>query len=65
MAGVAGQMSLPRLTKSNYENWSIQMKALLGSQDAWEIVEGGFREPEDAAVLSTAHKGVERDAGEG
>ena len=29
------------------------MKALLGSQDTWEIVEGGFREPEDAAVLST------------
>ena len=30
------------------------MKALLGSQDVWEIVEGGFREPEDAAVLSAA-----------
>ena len=54
MANAAGSMPLPRLTKTNYENWSIQMKALLGSQDTWEIVEGGFKEPEDAAVLSAA-----------
>ena len=38
MANVMGQMPLSRLTKTNYENWSIEMKALLGSQDAWEVV---------------------------
>lgn len=39
-----GQMSLPRLTKTNYDNWSIQMRALLGAQDAWEVVQEGLEE---------------------
>ena len=46
MANVTGQMPLPRLTKTTNENWSIQMKALLSSQDAWEVVKG-FEEPKD------------------
>ncbi|RDX83729.1 hypothetical protein CR513_35326, partial [Mucuna pruriens] len=29
----------PRLTNGNYNNWCRRMKALLGSQDAWEVVE--------------------------
>jgi hypothetical protein len=45
MANVTGQMPLPRLTKANYENWSIQMKALLGAQDTWEVVKVGYEEP--------------------
>jgi gag-polypeptide of LTR copia-type/Domain of unknown function (DUF4219) len=40
-----GGMPLPRLTKANYNNWSIQMRTLLGAQDAWEVVEVGFEEP--------------------
>jgi len=40
MANVTGQMPLQRLTKATrYDNWSIQMKAFLGSEDAWEVVE--------------------------
>ncbi|KAB5529592.1 hypothetical protein DKX38_019673 [Salix brachista] len=46
-----GGMPLPQLTKSNYENWSIQMRALLGAQDAWEVVEKGYDEP-----AATAHQ---------
>ena len=54
MAYVTGQMALLRLTKINYENWSIQMKALLDSQDAWEVVEEGFEEPKDTMGYTAA-----------
>ena len=47
MANMMGQMPLPRLMKTNYENWSIQLKALLSSQDAWEVVEEDFEKPKD------------------
>jgi Domain of unknown function (DUF4219) len=34
-------MSVSKLTKSNYDNWSIQIRAPLGAQDVWYIVETG------------------------
>ncbi|XP_058760440.1 uncharacterized protein LOC131633767 [Vicia villosa] len=54
MANMMNQMPLPQLSKSNYENWSIQMKALLGSLDVWEVVEEGFEEPETTTGNTTA-----------
>ena len=47
--GGMGLLQLPMLTKLNYDNWSIKMKALLGAQDVWEIVENGFQEAEAGA----------------
>ncbi|KAL4368367.1 hypothetical protein GQ457_05G028310 [Hibiscus cannabinus] len=48
----------PHLTKGNYENWCLRMKALLGAQDAWEITHKGYESPQDETLLSQQ----ERDA---
>ncbi|XP_040948754.1 putative disease resistance protein At3g14460 [Gossypium hirsutum] len=58
-------LQVPQLTKTNYGSWSIRMKALLGSQDCWEIVEKGYIEPGDVATeaaLSNDAKKALREA---
>ncbi|XP_062177031.1 uncharacterized protein LOC133881970 [Alnus glutinosa] len=39
------QQQIPRLSKDNYGSWSIQMRALFGFQDLWEVITDGFMEP--------------------
>ncbi|KAJ4722910.1 Retrovirus-related Pol polyprotein from transposon TNT 1-94 [Melia azedarach] len=43
---------VPILNRSNYDNWSIKIKALLGAQDVWEVVEKGYNEPRDDVAIS-------------
>ncbi|XP_073109561.1 uncharacterized protein [Elaeis guineensis] len=50
------QPSFPRLTKTNYENWCLQMKALLGSQDLWDLVEEGYQEPREGEALTNQQR---------
>ena len=45
-----------RLTKENYDTWSLRMKALLGSQDVWEIVDKDYTSPIDEASSSQEEK---------
>ncbi|XP_073111813.1 uncharacterized protein [Elaeis guineensis] len=63
MANVGGlsQFPLPRLTNTNYKNWSIYMKALLGSQDIWDIVERGYEEAGEVDTLTVQQREVLRD----
>lgn len=46
----------PRLRKGNYDNWCHRMKALLGSQDALEVMEKGYAQPENEDSLSQNEK---------
>ncbi|XP_019237319.1 PREDICTED: uncharacterized protein LOC109217517 [Nicotiana attenuata] len=48
----------PRLTKDNYEKWCLRMKAILGSQDAWEIVDRGYAKSDNEEALPQNEKDV-------
>ncbi|KAG6516650.1 hypothetical protein ZIOFF_027119 [Zingiber officinale] len=55
MAGLTNGIPLPKLTKgANYDNWKVQMKALLGSQDNRDVVETGYEEPANTNGYSGA-----------
>ncbi|KAK2973699.1 hypothetical protein RJ640_027078 [Escallonia rubra] len=46
----------PQLTKFNYENWAIRMKAILGARGVWEGVEKGYVEPQNEEAKNQAQK---------
>ncbi|KAA8537373.1 hypothetical protein F0562_026940 [Nyssa sinensis] len=59
MANTLFQQQMPKLSKDNYESWSIQIKVLFGSQDLWELVTDGYTEPtqqEEAAYTADEKK---------
>ncbi|KAE8706056.1 Detected protein of unknown function [Hibiscus syriacus] len=53
MANGMAPFQVPTLNNNNYDNWSIKMKALLGSQDVWDIIEKGYNEPADDDAFAT------------
>jgi Domain of unknown function (DUF4219)/gag-polypeptide of LTR copia-type len=48
-------MTVPKLTKSNYDNWSIQIRALLEAHDVWDIVETWYIALKVDIALTTPH----------
>ncbi|XP_070057543.1 uncharacterized protein [Nicotiana tomentosiformis] len=48
----------PYLTKDNYEKWCLRMKAIVGSQDVWEIVDRGYAKFDNEEALPQNKKDV-------
>jgi starvation-inducible outer membrane lipoprotein len=48
----------PVLTKTNYDKWSLRMKAIIGAYGLWDIVEKGYETSEDETGLTVAQIAV-------
>ena len=56
MANGMSQWQIPKFTKDNYENWCIRMKAILGANDVWDIMEKGLVVPENEETLNQTQR---------
>ncbi|KAL8095102.1 uncharacterized protein LOC141691801 [Apium graveolens] len=62
MANNSVPFQIPLLNKSNYDNWSLRMMALIGAHDVWEIVEKGYNESANEVGLSQVQKDSLKDS---
>ena len=59
MVNLTNSVPLSKLTKAvNYDNRSLKMKALLDSQENWEVVENGHVEPKNNTNWANAQMTV-------
>ena len=49
-------VSLPIFDGGNYDLWGKKMETLFRSQNLWDIVEKGFKEPENISTLEEAQR---------
>ncbi|XP_051141069.1 uncharacterized protein LOC127258312 [Andrographis paniculata] len=56
----SSSLPVPKLTKDNYRMWSIQMEALLGSLDVWDLVESRYAKAEGEKVNAEEHKELKK-----
>ena len=50
-----------QLNTNNCDNWSIKTNDLVGSQDVWEVVEKGYKKPQDETTLSPNQRDILKD----
>ncbi|XP_042401438.1 uncharacterized protein LOC121991511 [Zingiber officinale] len=49
-------LPIPRLADLKYDNWSIQMSVLLESEGLWDIVERGYKAPQEGVNQTEAQR---------
>src|ERR1044071_9837603 len=62
MSNHMSSFQVPTLKGSQYDNWSIKMKALLGAHDVWEAVENGLTVVANEATLTEVEKEKLKDS---
>ena len=50
------QPSLPIFKGEHYELWSVKMKTLFKSQDLWDLIENGYKDPDEETRLRENRK---------
>ena len=58
LANTNFQLQCPHLKSDNYEIYCIHVKVQLGSQDMWEMIEKGIKEPIKGVTLTSLQRKV-------
>ena len=51
-------VSSPPINTNDCDNWSIKMNDLVDSQDVWEVLEKGYKKPQDETTLTIIHQAM-------
>ena len=53
-------LPIPIFSGEHYDNWVVKMRTIFRSQDLWEYVENGYREPESEEGLTNQELKADR-----